>query len=60
MSVDDEVTVLRGEIAQLREAALDLVTEVQTTLLSKDAILVGFPLQKIGRLLALLDPKRFT
>lgn len=40
----------------LREAALAFVAQVQQTLLANDAILVDFPLDNLGRLLALLKP----
>lgn len=46
----------RRYVEQLRSAALDLVRQVQSTLLTKDAILVDFPLATMGRLLELLDP----
>lgn len=44
------------QLGPLERAALDLVQAVQATLLSKDAILIDFPLETIGRVLSLIDP----
>jgi hypothetical protein len=43
--------------ADLKSAALDLVLAVQATLLTEDAILLSFPLEKIERLLPMLAPE---
>jgi hypothetical protein len=44
------------QLGPLERAALDLVRAVQATLLSKDAILIDFPLETIARVLSLIDP----
>lgn len=44
------------KLSPLERAALDLVRTVQTTLLQRDAILIDFPLEKISRVLDLIDP----